>query len=257
MKAYRNVSLNLPGGMISLPVSIAKATGNNDLSAKVVGPDGGALRQVYLDGADKEVPAAQTQREIEGRVVSQDELKEINDSCKLTDLDIIEVAPLSAVDFRRVTGSYYIYANKKSGNPRALALFIEALKKLKCGAVVKWTPSSRQQLLFLYPDKDENTLVGVAVCFAADWRSPDEDVLSHASEKPQKQEVDLAVQILETVKTDGVALASEYDEAIQRKKDLIEGREVDDLPEAIPTASTDGDKLLKQLQASVEQTKVA
>lgn len=250
MRAYRNVNLNLPGALISLPVSIAKAVvaNGNDPRLEVVGPEGEDLRQVYVDAEGTEVDRKDTLRKAPtGTLISQDQLSEINEQTKLTDLTIQEVVPVSAIQQRRVLGSYYVYSNKKHGNEKAFATFCKALKKVKSAAVVKWTPSSRQQLLCLYPEGD--ALLAVAVAFAEDDKAPDEDVVGHAAITVNKAEVDLAAQLLERVKGDGSILDQEEDEALPLKAKLLEGGSVAPAKESV--AKPAGPDFTAQLEAAL------
>jgi DNA end-binding protein Ku len=252
MRGYRNVNLNI--GLMTLPVTIATyASETSDPRGEVVGPNGEALRQVYVNDDGTEVSRDETKRSFDGRVLTQEELKNINAECKIEDLEIQELCPVDQIDNLRVQKSYYIYPNRKSGNPRVFKTFVEALKKTKRAAIVKWTPSSRQQLLALRVE--DNMLVGTALAFAGDVKEADNDVTGFQSEKVAKKELDLAIQLLDAIGGEGDALYAAYDEAIPMKRELIEGtRQIEDKDEKAPPKDAAQD-FLADLEASIEQVK--
>lgn len=251
MRAYRNVNLTLPGGLISLPISIATATGETrDPSPKVVGPEGEALRQAYLNDAGEEVDAAITKRDFDGKLLTQEQLADIKEQTKITDLEILEVAPVKKIDHARIKSSYYIYSHKKNGNSQAFATFVAVLAKKKAAAIVKWTPSSRQQLLALYPEG--KVLRAVALAFGEDVKQPDDDVKSHLSEKVDPAAVEMLSQILESVEGDGESLENEVDEAIALKQKLIAGESI---PASETKAQTPGKDFAEDLAKALKATK--
>jgi non-homologous end joining protein Ku len=220
MKPYRNV--NLTFGLMTLPVSIAAYTGGtSDPRPKVVGKKGEAVKQVYVDEAGKQVSKDVTKRSFNGKVVTQDELEQINAACKISDLEILEVCPLAKVDKLRTQKSYYIFSNKSTGNPEVFATFVKALGKTKT-AVVKWTPSTRQELLAL--QVVDGNLIGTALAFAGDVKEADSDVTAHQAVKVGKKELELATQLIEAYEGDGSTLDTAQDDAIQLKQDLISGK---------------------------------
>lgn len=236
--------------MLSLPVSITKTSGNgNDPRFDVVGPEGQELESVYVDGDGNQVAKEDTKRAFNGKLFSQEQLKEINDACKIEDLDILEIAPVKSIDQRRIEKVYYVFPHKKNGNPKAFNVFVQALKKVKGAAVVKWTPSSRQELLAIYPDGD--SLIAVGLSFAEDFKAPDEDVIGHTDSAGTKQEVELASKLLTAVMGDGSSLDEATDEAIPLKQALLNG-DAPDLPE--PTkAEPAGADLVSQLESALAE----
>ncbi len=250
MRPYRNVNLTLPGAMISLPVSLTRtASAPADPKFDVVGPNGEDLVPVYVDANDKQIKREDTKRRSpDGKVFTQEQLKQINDACKIDDLQIIEIAPKSAVNLLRVEKNYHVYPNKKNGNARAFATFVKALERTNGVAVVKWTPSSRQELLAIFPADGE--LVAAAMSFADDFKDADDDVIGWQSEQVSDQEAELAEKLLNTVMGDGSSLAEAKDDAIALKRDLLAGGEVPETAEV--TAEPAGADLVDQLQRALD-----
>jgi len=258
MRAYRNVNLTLPGNLVSMPVSVAKAVAPNggDPRLAVVGPDGQKLRSVYLDEDGNEVDRGETLRQApNGTLLTQEQLSEVNAQTKLDDLSVQAVVPFAKVDMRRVSSAYFVFPNKKMGNKAQFATFVKALKQSKRAAVVKWTPSSRQQLLVLFPEGD--TLLALAVGFSEDERTPDEDVTDWTDEKVNKADVDMAAQLLDAVADDEASvLDAEQDEALALKAELLnDPSKVQPKPEAKP--ATSGVDMAAQLKASLDAVKAA
>lgn len=250
MRAYRNVNLNLPGGMISLPVSIAPQIDKTDGPDRptVVGPNGEKVSQVYVDENGKQVDRDLTKRQFGDKVVSQDDLKAIDAKCKIKNLDIIEIANKADVDLSLSTGSYFIYSHKKNGNPTALGLFAEALDAIDGVALVKWTPSSRQQLLAIHVRKD-GAIIGNALPFGIDIREADDEVLAHTQGDNDPAQVELAKTLLNTVAGEGKTLTDAVDEALPLRQELIELGEV---PESVEVeAKSDEGDLMAALKASI------
>lgn len=250
MRAYRNVNLNIPGGMISLPVSIANAVGSSDPRPKVVGPNGEKVKQVYVNDVGEQVDYSVTKRDFDGKIVSQEDLKAIDESCKIENLEIIEICDKADVDFTRAQGAYYVYSHKKTGNPQAFGLFVQALAKRNGVALVKWTPSTRQQLLALHVDH-RGCLVGTSLAFNVDFKEADEDVLAHNEFEIGEKELELAGKLLDTVSGNGDALLSEYDEAAEKRRELIANGEVPEPTEA--DEKPNPGNLMAALEASIEQ----
>jgi non-homologous end joining protein Ku len=236
--------------MISLPVSIAPVIDKTDAGerAKVVGPNGEKVSQVYVDENGNQVDRDLTKRQFGDKVVDQESLKAINEKCKIKNLDIIEISNKSDVDFSLATGSYFIYSHKKNGNPTALGLFVEALEEVGGAALVKWTPSSRQQLLAIHVRKD-GALIGTALPFGIDIREADDEVLAHAQTKADAAQLELAKTLLGTVAGDGNTLNSAVDEALPLREELIESGKAPESVEDEPKSNEDD--LMAALQASI------
>lgn len=242
--------------MLSLPVSITQtAGGGDDPRLATVGPNGEKLRQTYLiDGTDTEVSRDDTKRQFGDRLITQEEIAAINKQCQITDLDILEIAPRDSVDERRVTKHYYVYPHAKNGNPKAFNMFYEALVKVNGCAVVKWTPSSRQELLAIYPDGD-GCLIAAGLAFAGDFKEPDSDVNGHGETEASEAEVEMATKLLTAVMGDGSTLDTAADDAVALKKDLLNGAVVEIAPQE--EVAPAGDDLVGALQASLDALKVA
>lgn len=247
MRAYRNVNLVLPGGLISLPISLSPVVGETaEPKGKVVGPEGESLTQVYMSDAGEVVDRAATLRDFDGRTLTQDQVKSITEQTKIEDFEILDVVAQSDIDFRRAKSSYFVYSHKKNGNHKAFNGLVQTLAKDNKAAVIKWTPTSRQQLLVLYPEGD--ALIGTTLAFAEDVKETDSDLTVHQDQEVSEQELDLFGQILSQVEGSD-ALSVETDALIPLKQKLIAGEAVD-LPEKSEAASPDN--LLKALQANAE-----
>lgn len=250
MRAYRNLNLNLPGGMISLPVSVAPVIDKTDEREKatVVGPNGEKVSSVYVDEDGNQIDRSDTKRKFGEKVVDQESLKAINEACKIKSLDIIEICDKDDVDFSCASGAYFIYSHKKNGNANALGLFAKALAEIGGAALVKWTPSSRQQMLAIHVRKD-GALIATALPFGVDVREADEEVLAHAQIEADDAQLELAKTLLKTVEGNGSALVDEVDEALPLREELIESGKA---PEAVKDEpKADEDNLMAALQASL------
>jgi non-homologous end joining protein Ku len=252
MKALSTTNLNV--GLLNLPVQVCKATDSSkEASPKVVGPEGEELRQVYVDASGDEVERDVTKRSVNGKLFDQSEISEINDACKIKDLSIEEFVPVSDVlsSLNYTTDSYYIQSHTKNGYHQGFKALFDAMVKEKTAAITKWTPRSRQQLLAIYPDKESGALRAVALTFAADRRDPDEQVLAHQEAKVSKEEVAMAVQLINAVEPKGY-LDNAVDDAVERKQKLFEGGTPIEQAEEVPASGGD---LMAALEESVKAAK--
>lgn len=246
---------NLTFGLLNLSVQVCKAIGStSEPQAKVVGPDGEEVTQVYVDKSENIVDRAVTKRRVGDKVFTQDALKEINEACAIQNLEIQEFVPKAWLPQERRTDTYYIQSDKKNGNLEHFKALIEGMKKRDVVALTKWTPRSRQQLLALYVDEDKgDALVAVALSFAEDFKQPDEQVLAHNEVEVKPEVVDMAANLIQALEGDGTFLAEAKDDAIEKKRELIESGGKVKLEKAEPTKNASD--LMDQLAKSIDQVK--
>lgn len=231
MKAIANTTIRL--GLVNLPVQIVQATETaNDISFKLAGPDGEALKQVYVkEGTDDIVPKDEIQKGIfdggEFFPVSADDIENIKDQTKMPDLEVIEVIDMEDFlsQFHRVTGMYYVQnANSRTGpkgNINSLKLFVDALAEDGKAIVTKWTARSRQKLMVLYPEN--GILRAASMSFASDVREADDGVRAHLAGQYKPEEMAMAKQLLGVMgDTKKNALEMMSDDALPLMRQLVE-----------------------------------
>jgi non-homologous end joining protein Ku len=236
--------------LVSFPVQVCKATDDGgDVKIDNAAPSGAPIKLRYTDEATGET--FDYGDRLRGVKVG-DEFKQIPaDSLKALGSLPLKTAREKYGD--RVNGRYFLQVPAKSGSATAYRLTYEALLKDKAALVTKRTPRSRQQLGYIYADKDLGCLVYVTLAFADCIREPDEQVKIALTAKVEAKQVDMARQIIGAL-PDGVeALDTESDEAVPLRRELVEKAVAGESIEApTPVAQTTAtEDLTAALEASL------
>lgn len=271
MKAIANTTIRL--GLINLPVQVAQAEESAmDISFKTASPKGEPVEQRYVvkgttDLIDKddlqkgifEDPKAGTGF----HPIDKSAIENINAQTKMKDLNVTDVITFDEADkFRhRIRGMYFLQM-AKGGSANSMKLFVDALAlEGKC-MVTKWTPRSRQELMVIRPQADEdgaNILVGYSYAFAGDMRSADETVRAHLSGTYSDAEMAMAKQLLSALSdTNADTLEMEIDEALPLRhklvNDALQGKAVH-APEAAPEQPEKNEALADALAQALAAVK--
>jgi Ku protein len=247
-------------GLLNAPVKLYKATGDIDLKFHMAGPNGEAVEQVFRTVDDKKsiLTYDDCGRSFEGTKINPDDVKKINDECKLEDgknlknLNIEAFVPFKKIDFSRVEDWYYIAPDPKS-SVDAFATIAKAMEKKKAAAICKWVARERQSLVALYVEKGKMYMVSLK--FAATIRQQPEYELPKVDAKFVEAAETLMDQFFDD---EGEILNEIEDSAIEKRLSLIEklrkGQKID-TTEATPVEPVPD--IMDALAASIEQAKKA
>jgi non-homologous end joining protein Ku len=248
--------------LVSFPVQVCKATDDGgDVKIDNAAPSGAPIKLRYTDEATGETfDYGDRLRGVkvgdEFKQIPADSLKAIDEQTKVKTMKALGSLPLKTAREKygdRVNGRYFLQVPAKSGSATAYRLTYEALLKDKAALVTKRTPRSRQQLGYIYADKDLGCLVYVTLAFADCIREPDEQVKIALTAKVEAKQVDMARQIIGAL-PDGVeALDTESDEAVPLRRELVEKAVAGESIEApTPVAQTTAtEDLTAALEASL------
>lgn len=261
--ATRNGTLQL--GLVSAPIKLDKATTSNDVKLSICGPNGEKVKQAYVLADEHGQPTDQIlgsrencAKSFEGTVIPEEAIRAINDESKIEEgVDISKVMliksfiPLKTVPFQRVTACYYVMPDMTKGTPTAYSTILGAMRKKKMAAVVKYIPTSREQLLVFYVEND--VMYAVEISFAADVKPVPHGATEHQSVKPPARLIDQAMTLIEEYSDDGLILDEITDKAVDKRLGLIESyrstKQVGRAPKAKPIGL---DSLEAALAASVK-----
>ena len=255
--------------LFSLPIQICQACDEVKVSWDIAAPSGAPRKQQYVDtGTDEVVADEDCKRGIrlsddDFRAVDPDDVKAIEQAVKNEMMIVLGKIPYTEIPWDRQVGIYFVQSPPKGGGAKSYRLVKEALRAVKKGPdkrpayafVTKRTVRSKQQLGVIYCDEQRDCLMFSALRFANAMREPDEQVLAPNLATVDEKQLQVARQVIDTVVPAGhIALATEYDEAVQKKLDLIEqavAGEALDLPTPVAETSKSED-LMSALEASLE-----
>lgn len=217
-----SANINLVVGPTVLPVQLCPATKTDDVKFTLVAPDGRPVQQKYITDDGEVFGRGECGKAYEGHVLDLDLLKSIEDSAKITDPEVIEFVPLKDIDFWRAEKTYYVQHNKKGGNAtlKVFASLVKTLDKKKRAAVTKITPRSRQALTVLHVM--DGNLMATVLSFASDVVPCDDAVEAHKQVAVGAQDIAIMEKLMEFVGTEGDALATAQDEAVEQRKQMVE-----------------------------------
>jgi non-homologous end joining protein Ku len=260
MKTIKNTVLTC--GLMTIPVSICKAT-EADESLDRAAPSGATvIRKEYDSATGAEITGDDCiygvrQGDVFKKLVDMSVLKSIKESTKVDGIQVHDYINYEDIDIRRINGAYYLRPIMgEKGNPFGLKAFTLALIKTDKVAVAKYMAVSRQHLAYIYPE-DDGSIIMNTVAFANQWRNSDHDCVAHMEVDIPATLVDRAVELIEVTESTDL-VNSAQDDYISKTKELIlkaiDGEELD-FAEPEISATTDADKILEALEASIAAAK--
>lgn len=264
MRSFKNTTLTLPGGMLVIPVAIARATRD---AAKVdravkVGSEYRAIRQVEVDAVTNEPidtsDIAYGWRDGDGTFLALDraELDRAREDAKLDHIAIDCFVPAAKLDPTLVRGAYYLMPQRRFPQvTKAMKMLAEAMRLEKRVAVAKLCLRDRQARCVIAPRGD--TLMLYTMAWAEQLVEPDADVLAHATEKVTKAELTMARELVRATAADGESFDEMRDDMIVAVEKLSETGVRAAVATGATTAQvTKAADLLEALEASLSALKV-
>ena len=260
MPAHAIGSATISFGLVSVPIQMYSAGESsatvsfNWLHKKC----GTRLKQQYFCPKDEEV--VEKDDMIKGYefqkgqyvLFTPEELKDLGEK-GTGSIDVQEFVTQDDVDRRYVDRTYFLGPGK--GGEKAYRLLVEALKKTGRVAIGQYAARGKQYLILLRPL--ENGIAMEQLKYANEVRSIAEVPIPKVELK--KNEIDLAIQVVEQGKVDLFKPEAYEDnvrkrqlEQIQRK---VDGKEITEEPEEAP--KTQILDLMEALKASLKTSKAA
>ncbi len=240
-------------GMVSVPVKLYTAAKPSEkIKFKQLSPEGGTLKQQYVDGDGNVVAKGDMLKGFEfakGQFVTftPDEIKAM-DATADSQIAVTEFVPLANVDPLYFDKAYYL--SPERGGERAYHLLAQAMRKTGLCAVARYAARGKQYLVLLRPAPEG--IVLQQLVYANEIRSfADVDVTD--VDVPDA-ELDMAVKLVENLARDTFDPSAYKDEVRERVQALIdkkiEGQEIV-TPEAESPQAQVVD-LMDALKASLE-----
>lgn len=256
MRAFKKT--NLVCGLMTIPVAVCKATEDSGSVLDRAGPSGAPIiRKEFDSGTDKEIDADQVQYGI--RIdesffpISKVDSEKAKNRTKIDGIQIQDFISIDQLDIKRIQSAYYLRDIGKGGNPKALKAFTMGLLETEAIAVGMWTAISRQYLVALYPTLD-GALIMNSLAFAEQWRSPENDCVSHMQAKIPDELVFKVVELISATGNSGIIDTARDEYVHQTRKlllDALNGTPIEDAQEE-ETLVTASDKILEALEASIK-----
>ena len=223
MSARPMASATVSFGLVSVPVKLySAAESSSRLAFNWINKDTGQrVKQRYYDpNTGEEVEREDMVKGYEfskGHYVlfTPEELKALEEQSTNT-IDITEFVPMADVDRRFLDKVYYLGPDK--GGDRAYRLLSAALEKTGRAAVAKYAARGKQYLVLVRPMDDG--LVMEQLHYPDELRAFSEVPLG--DEKVKKEELALAVQLIDQAATDEFEPEKYKDEVRERVMDLIQ-----------------------------------
>lgn len=184
-----------------------------------------------------------------------EDLAVIDDATHIENFVIDHFIPLKDVPFERVMDAYFL-APADGHNVKPLVLLAKVLRKTKKAGAFKLVKTSRQYLAVVY-EKDGGLIVNT-LAYAGDFAAVREaaEALERQGTKVKPAEVEMGVQLIETLAADADVLDSFEDDLIPLKADLVErALKGQELPKRARKAQTPvaDDGLEARLRESIAQ----
>lgn len=178
---------------------------------------------------------------------SPDELKAL-DAQATNSIDIAEFVPFEEVERLYLDRAYYLGPDK--GGERAYRLLSSALRETGRAALGRYAARGKQYLVLVRPIEDGLLMEQLRY---TDELRPFSDVPLGEGE-PKKEEMKLAVQLVEQAATDEFSPDQYKDEVHARVMELIEGKIEGEEITAAPEVETEGKiiDLMEALKASLD-----
>ena len=231
MAARSIASVFITFGLVSIPVKVYSATqGSAGVSFNLLHKsDGSRLKQQYI--CIKENIPVERADMVKGYEFAKDqyvmfspeELKALEEKGTHS-VDIIAFIPVAAVDPIYYDKAYYLAPDK--GGARPYSLLIEGMRETGRCALAKWAWKGKQYMVQIRPSG--GGLILQQLMYADEVRSMKE--LDIETTEVKRNELDLAIQLINQISTDSYD-ASAYEDEVKKRIEAIiaqkvEGKEV-------------------------------
>ena len=210
-------------GLVSVPVKLFSGTQAKNLSFHLLHEkDKSRLRQQYLCATCGEV--VDRDHMVRGyeyakdqyAVLSADEIKALEQSSDQS-IEIEEFVPIESIDPIYFEKTYLLGPDK--GGQKAYRLLREAMREAGKGAVAKFSSRGRQQLVLL---REAQEGIMMHTLFYADEVRDFSEFDHGESVTPKPNEIQLAVQLIDQLASEGFDPTKYEDEYRKRATELIE-----------------------------------
>jgi DNA end-binding protein Ku len=247
-------------GLVSIPVKLFSATCEAQAAIKfnLLGPDGGRLKQQYINAKGQVIERAAMMKGYEYAkdqfvIFSPAELKTMEE-VGTHQAEILEFVPSASVDPLYFDKPYFLAP--EVGGSKGYALLARALIKSDRYAIGRWASRGKQHVVLIRPVRSEGSPDGLLMqqlLYSTEVRSLKE--LALAPTEVKDAEFKLAMQLVDAQATEGFNPSAYIDEVAGRIKAAIEQKVATGsftMPEAIAPRAPVID-LLAALQASIEK----
>jgi DNA end-binding protein Ku len=240
-------------GLVSIPVRLfSAAQPASSISFNLLhGKDGARLKQQYVCSACGE--KVDREGTVKGYEFAKDryvtfapeELKALEEIASQT-IDIAEFVPAADVDAVYYEKAYYLGPEK--GGAKAYRLLAEAMRRSGKAALARYAARGKQYLVLIRP-KDGRLVM--QQLYHADEIRPFEEVPVEEAE-PKEQEVQLALQLVEQIASDGFH-PERYEDAVKKRTLEAIDRKVagEEIRAAAPEPRAQVIDLMEALKASL------
>lgn len=251
--ARATASASIAFGMVNVPVKLYTASSSKAVKFKMLAPDGGGVKQQYVDAAGEVVERSDMIKGYEvakGKFVTftPDEIKTLEAQSNNL-IEISEFVPLDTVDPLYLDKAYYLAPDK--GGARSYHLLAAALRETGLCGVARYSARGKQYLVLLRAI-DEGIVLQQSL-HAEDVR-PVADVGIPEAGDVGDAELAMAKQLIQSLAQDAFNPSKHHDEVRERVQALIdakiEGQEIV-AQEAPKTQVLD---LMSALKASLESS---
>src|SRR5262245_8057168 len=257
--AARSISTgNISFGLVSVPVKLFSGTQSKNLSFHLLhAKDKSRLKQQYICGTCGEVVERDDMvrgyeyAKDQNAVLSPEEIKALEQTSDQS-IEIEEFVPISSVDPIYFEKTYLLGPDK--GGQKAYRLLREAMHEAGQGAVAKFSTRGRQQLVLL---REAQGGIMMHTLFYADEVRDFSEIERGESVTLKPGEVQLAIQLIEQLASEGFDATKYEDEYRKRALELIEqkvaGQEISLAPAQAPKGQIID--LMEALKASLATRK--
>lgn len=249
--ARATASASIAFGMVNVPVKLFTASSSKQVRFKMLSPQGGSLKQQYVDGAGDVVERSEMIKGFEfakGQYVTftPEEIKAL-DAQSDNLISITEFVPMGSVDPIYLDKAYYLAPDK--GGDRAYHLLATALRETGLCGVASYAARGKQYLVLLRAVEEgivlQQCLHAEDVRPIAGAEIPEADV--------NEAELAMAKQLVQSLAQDAFDPTKHRDEVRERVEALIEkkvsGEEIVVSGEEAPKAQVVD--LMSALKASI------
>jgi DNA end-binding protein Ku len=219
-------------GLVNIPVSIAKATGEPEKVSDVV-------KEIDYDETTKTIdlisrnernartgkPVANKQHAIqleENRwfLIDSEDWKAVEEATKTPTLKITETHPINRLPMIYSQATYYVRHDAKSKvQPVALANLIAAMTKDRIGMICQWGSSHRQKLCVL--SAESGVMIMRVIPHLTEVRVASKMERSHMAVKPDPKLIDKFSELLGEFRTEKFNYSVYADEGLKRRRAII------------------------------------
>lgn len=242
-------------GMVSIPVKLySTIDSTQQIRFNMLRKDGTRLKQQYISAEDGEV--VDRDDRVKGYefakgqfVLFTDEEMKAMDAKSTNEIAIHEFVPADDVSEIYVEKTNYLGPDK--GAAKSYQLLAEAMRKTGKSAIATYAARGKQYLVMIHPLSDG--LIMVQLRHAHELRSFDDVEIPEAEVK--KQELDLAVQLVEQVSSEAFEPEKYRDEVRDHMLEMIEKKVEGEDIVAAPQERAEGKivDIMEALKASLDK----